>query len=376
MSQIDEQPGIASTGSFSLWRIGAIATSAAACLALLTASQTYLMMLSHGHSFARLLMWHFGCFWVWAIAAPWIVRLSGCLPTRRLVGIGLVLTIIHTLAVAQLAMWIQPFLPATSPDFAHALWHMAWFFALVDPLVVGVLIVCGRSLAAYERARQLSVRESQLEAQLARAQLDALRLEIQPHFLFNTLNSLAALIRANDNSGALSMLLGLSDVMRDTLDRTDEQVAPLGRELELIRKYVELQRARFGDRLRVRYQIERDAERCDIPVLLLQPLVENALRHGVGPRASGGELVIGAAVDTSETLRLWVSDDGLGVRDGFDLSRDAGTGLANTRARLGHLYGSRAELTLRAGAGGGTVAEIVLPATERGAARLVESGAA
>jgi signal transduction histidine kinase len=376
MSQIDEQPGIGSTTSFSRWRIGAIATSAAACLALLTASQTYLMMLSHGHSFARLLMWHFGCFWVWAIAAPWIVRLSGDLPTRRLVGIGLVLTVGHTLAVAQLAMWIQPFLPAASPDFGHALWHLAWFFALVDPLVVGVLIICGRSLAAYERARQLAVRESQLEAQLARAQLDALRLEIQPHFLFNTLNSLAALIRANDNNAALSMLLGLSDVMRDTLDRTDEQVAPLGRELELIRKYVELQRARFGDRLRVRYQIDRDAERCDVPVLLLQPLVENALRHGVGPRAGGGELVIGAALDTSESLRLWVSDDGLGVREGFDLSRDAGTGLANTRARLGHLYGLRAELTLQAAPGGGTVAEIVLPATERGGARLVESGAA
>jgi hypothetical protein len=376
-SHIDEQTGPPPTVSLSRWRIGAIATSAAACLALLTASQTYLTMLSHGHSFMRLLMWHFGCFWVWSIAAPWFVRLSGSQPTRRLIGIGLVLTVAHTLAVAQLAMWVQPFFPSVSDDFGQALWHLAWFFALVDPLVVGVLIVWGRSAAAYERARQLAVRESQLEAQLARAQLDALRLEIQPHFLFNTLNSLAALIRANDNAAALSMLLGLSDVMRDTLDRTDRQVAPLGRELQIIRKYVALQEARFGNRLQVRYQIEPPSEQCDVPVLLLQPLVENALRHGLAPRARGGELVVGARLESPELLRVWVSDDGVGLREGFDVSRDAGTGLANTRARLGHLYGARAELTVRAAsAAGGTIAEIVMPATPRGSVRLIESGAA
>src|SRR4051812_46705725 len=376
MSEINEQTGPHRTASLSLWRIAAVGASASACLAVLTASQTYLTMLSHGHSFARLLLWQLGCWCFWAIAAPWIVRLSGRVPTRRLVGIGVVLTVTHTLLVALLATWLQPFDPTIAYDFGAGLSHLGWFFAFVDPLVVGLLIVCGRAVATHERTRQLRLRESQLEAQLARAHLDALRLEIQPHFLFNTLNSLAALIRANDNTAALSMLLGLSDVMRDTLDRTDAQVAPLGRELELIRKYVELQRARFGDRLRVRYQIERAAERCDIPVLLLQPLVENALRHGVGPRASGGELVVGARLESPEVLRVWVSDDGVGVRAGFDLSKNAGTGLGNTRARLGHLYGSRAELTLRAAPGGGTVAEILMPVAGAGAARLVESGAA
>jgi signal transduction histidine kinase len=358
------------------WRIAAVAASASACLAVLTASQTYLTMLSHGHSFARLLLWQLGSWGFWALAAPWIVRLSGHARTRRLVAIGIVLAVAHMLVVSLLTMAIQPFLPAISYEFDHAVKHLWWFFALVDPLLLGLLIVCGRGVAAYERARQLQVRESQLEAQLARAQLDALRLEIQPHFLFNTLNSLAALIRANDNTAALAMLLGLSDVMRDTLERTDAQTAPLGRELELIRKYVELQRARFGDRLQVRYQIERAAERCDIPVLLLQPLVENALRHGVGPRATGGELVVGARLESPERLRVWVSDDGVGVRAGFDLSTDAGTGLGNTRARLDHLYGSRAEFTLRAAPGGGTVAAITLPVTAAGAVRLVESGAA
>jgi two-component system LytT family sensor kinase len=362
--------------SLSFWRIAAIGASASTCLALLTASQTYLTMLSHGHSFARLLLWQLGCWGFWALAAPWIVRLSAHARTLRLVAIGIGLAGAHSLVVALLALWIQPFVPKVSYDFGLALSHLWWFFAMVDPLLISLLIVCGRILASYERTRQLELRESQLEAQLARAQLDALRLEIQPHFLFNTLNSLAALIRTNDNTAALSMLLCLSDVMRDTLDRTDGQVAPLGRELELIRKYVELQRARFGDRLQVRFQIDRAAERCDVPVLLLQPLVENALRHGVGPRAGVGHLVVGAHLESTDLLRLWVSDDGVGVRAGFDLSKDAGTGLANTRARLGHLYGSRAELALRPKPDGGTVAEIVMPAAGAGAVRLVESGAA
>jgi LytS/YehU family sensor histidine kinase len=112
-------------------------------------------------------------------------------------------------------------------------------------------------------------------------------------------------------------------------------------------------------------------------VLLLQPLVENALRHGLAPRARGGELVVGARLESPELLRVWVSDDGVGLREGFDVSRDAGTGLSNTRARLGHLYGARAELTVRAAsAAGGTIAEIVMPATPRGSVRLIESGAA
>jgi two-component system LytT family sensor kinase len=362
------------TAPLSFWRITAISSSAAASLALLTASQTYLTMLSHGHSFPRLLLWQLGCWGFWALAAPWIVRVSGHARTPRLVVIGIALAIAHTLFVPLLAMWIQPFLPF-SYDFAD-LRYRWWFFALVDPLLVTLIIVGGRSVANYERTALLEVRESQLEAQLARAQLDALRLEIQPHFLFNTLNSLAALIRANDNVAALSMLLSLSDLMRDTLDRTNKQMAPLGRELELIRKYVELQRARFGTRLQVRYQIDGAAERCEIPVLLLQPLVENALRHGIAPRAKGGQLVVGASIDSSELLRLWVSDDGVGLRPGFDLSRDAGTGLGNTRARLLHLYGSRAELAIRRQPGGGTVVEIAMPATGAVAGGLVESGAA
>src|SRR6185503_6389060 len=114
----------------------------------------------------------------------------------------------------------------------------------------------GKAFAAYERANRLALRESQLEAEVTKARLDALSLEIQPHFLFNTPNSIAALIPLHAHRGPLSMLVGLSDLMRSTLDRTGGQLAPLGDEVALVRRYVDIQRARFGDRLEVHYSID------------------------------------------------------------------------------------------------------------------------
>jgi len=225
------------------------------------------------------------------------------------------------------------------------------------------LIVGGQAFAADERARRLELRETQLEAELTRAQLDALRLEIQPHFLFNTLNSIAALIRASNNKAALAMLLGLSDLMRKTLDRPAGQMAPLGDELGLVMSYVDLQRARFGDRLEVAYHIDEACRRLEVPTLLLQPLVENALRHGLAPQAAAGHLEIGADRRSGDELRLWVTDDGVGLPAGFDAARDAGTGLRNTRSRIERLYGSAAALVVRPNVPAGTIVELRLPAT-------------
>jgi sensor histidine kinase YesM len=245
----------------------------------------------------------------------------------------------------------------------------------VDPLAYGLLLVSGRVLAAHERARRLELRESQLESQLTRAQLDALRLEIQPHFLFNTLNSIAALIRVHDHAGALSMLLGLSDLMRATLNEPAGHLAPLGHETEVIKQYVELQRIRFGDRLNVTYEVDAACEGIAIPTLLLQPLVENALRHGLAPHARPCHLVIGAS-QSRDRLRLWVSDDGAGLPAGFDLSRDAGTGLSNTRSRLERLYGQAATITIGPNPGGGAIVELVLPSTGIAQATVPATGAA
>ena len=341
--------------------VSAIAASAAAFLALATASQTYLSMLSHGHSFVRILVWQLGCWCFWAVVAPWVVRMSGRQGFLRLAGLGVVLTVAQGAVAAELAVWLQPYVPIASYDFSHAVAALWRLTVLVDPLVYGLLIVGGKGFAAYEHGKRLQLRESQLEAQLARAQLDALRLEIQPHFLFNTLNSIAALIRVNDNAAALSMLLGLSDLMRATLDRPAGQLAPLGHEMRLVKQYVDLQRVRFGDRLEVAYHVEAACEDLAIPTLLLQPLVENALRHGLAPHARSCHLAIGASTPNRTELRLWVADDGTGLPTGFDVNRDAGTGLRNTRSRLARLYGQAATLSVRPNAGAGTIVELTLP---------------
>ena len=357
-----------------LW-VGALGVCAAAFLALATASQTYLSMRTHGHSFVRILAWQLGCWSFWAVVAPWVIRVSGRLGFLRLAGLGVILTVVQGALAAQLAIWVQPFMPLISYGFGHAVGNLWWFSVLIDPLVYGLLIVGGRGFVVVERARRLELRESQLEAMLTRAQLDALTLEIQPHFLFNTLNTIAALIRTHDNSAALSMLIGLSDLMRATLEQPAGQLAPLGREIRLITQYVDLQRARFGDRLKVSYQVDDDCLAMEVPVLLLQPLVENALKHGLASQARRGHLAIGASRHDGD-LRLWVADDGSGLPRGFDVDRDSGTGLRNTRDRLARLYDRAGILTIGPNLHGGTIVELTVPATPGADVGLPARGAA
>jgi LytS/YehU family sensor histidine kinase len=140
-------------------------------------------------------------------------------------------------------------------------------------------------------------------------------------------------------------------------------LTPLGRELSLVGRYVDLQRARFGDRLDVSYRVDAECEQHSVPTFLLQPIVENALRHGLAPSHRVGHLEVGACLSGERTLRLWVRDDGVGLPAGFDLARDAGTGLRNIASRLERLYGRDATLTVRPNDGGGTVVELTLPAT-------------
>ena len=344
-------------------RISLVAVAATIFLSLVSASQTYLSMLDHGHSFVRLFVWQFGCWGPWAIAAPWLVRASGRFSIPRLVLVGVLLTVVQIVVAAQITVWLRPYEPVVRYSYPQAL-QLLWPVRIVlDPLTYGLLIVGGKAFAAYERANRLALRESQLEAEVTKARLDALSLEIQPHFLFNTLNSIAALIRMHDNRGALSMLVGLSDLMRSTLERTGGQVAPLGDEVALVRRYVDIQRARFGDRLDVSYRIDRACESMDVPTFLLQPLVENAMRHGLSGDGQTCHVEIGAAVNNGDGLRLWVSDDGRGLPPGFDLQQHAGTGLRNTSSRINRLYGPAARLTVRNNIPGGTTVEVTLPGT-------------
>jgi len=350
-----------------IWLCGFVVAAAAALSASL---QTYVSMTSHGHAFVSILLWELACWWSWAAVAPLLVAQGARFadPARsrprewqRTAALGLVLIAAHIGVDALVIVAVQPFAPVERYAFTRALATAAKSEWMFDIIAATIPLLIGYGSAASERAQRLALRESHLEADLARAQLDALRLEIEPHFLFNTLNSIASLIRAGSPDRALSMLLGLSDLMRSTLE-TPGPTTTLGAEVAFVQRYIALQRVRFMDRLSVSYAIEPGCEECEVPTLLLQPLVENAFRHGIARRAGACALDISARVDAGR-LRIRIRDDGAGLPAGFDLHGGAGVGLRNTQSRLERSYGTAASLTIASRAGGGTDVEIAMPAT-------------
>ena len=343
---------------------------AGAAIGTAIAAQVYLSMLNHGHAFARMLVWQVSSWCFWGLAAVFVLRFGSGLSIEngrsgraaRVALIGLAFCAAHLIVTAQLTVWVQPFLPMPAPTFSEAFAGQIASTLVVDLLVFGLLLAAGTALGARHRARALEQREARLEVELARAQLDALRLEIHPHFLFNTLNSIAALIRVKDNPRALEMLLGLSELMRATVDGPRDHLVPLSTEIDFVRRYVDLQRERFADRLEIRWNIDDDTLGVPVPTLVLQPLVENAIRHGAAPQPSRCEVTIAARL-IGARLQLRVSDIGAGLPAGFDLTRDAGTGLRNTGSRLKQLYGDQASLEVRPGDRGGTIVDVFVPRT-------------
>lgn len=212
------------------------------------------------------------------------------------------------------------------------------------------------------RAAEVSrAQATRLRLNLAEARLHALRMELNPHFLFNTLNAVAALIRKREHDGAVEMLAKLGELLRTTLDRDMPDEISLTRELALLRRFVEIEMVRFGERLRVVWEIESDAQSALVPPLILQPLVENALRHGIARRPGAALLRISAKRLTTQ-LELEVRDTGEGLTLVNGRMPAEGIGLANTRARLEELYGLHAaSIELTDVPSGGARARIVLP---------------
>jgi two-component system, LytTR family, sensor kinase len=206
------------------------------------------------------------------------------------------------------------------------------------------------------RAREMSA--ARLEAQLARAQLEALRVQLHPHFLFNTLNAISMMARKGETDGAVRMLAGLSDLLRLALASVGKPEVPLRLELDFIERYLALQQIRFSDRLEVRMHISPEALDARVPSLVLQPLAENAVRHGLAPQNEKGLLEIGAQREGQELI-LSVRDTGVGLPPEAELRR--GLGLQNVRARLAVLYPDAYRFTLENHPGGGTLALVCIP---------------
>jgi two-component sensor histidine kinase len=216
----------------------------------------------------------------------------------------------------------------------------------------------------YRRYRQEELHAARMHASLTEARLNALRMELNPHFLFNTLNAISGLVRRRENDGAVRMLARLGDLLRLTLEHGGQHRVPLEQELELLRVYLEIEEVRFRDRLHVRVDVEPPALDGMVPTLILQPLVENAVKHGFQDSAGPATIRI-AALRNNGDLILEVADSGRG----FDAAPTAapppdapnGVGLSNTRQRLAEMYGARAELRLGRAPEGGALVTVLLP---------------
>jgi hypothetical protein len=241
---------------------------------------------------------------------------------------------------------------------------------LIYLLICGAVVGIGHAFDYYRKYRERELCASNLEAQLARAQLQVLKVQLQPHFLFNTLNAISALLH-RDVELADRMIARLGDLLRLTLESAGAQEVCLQQELDFVALYLEIERARLGPRLALHLDIDPEARDACVPNLILQPLVENAVRHGIAPYARAGRIDIWAR-RTGDRLRLQVRDDGPGLPRAADAKE--GVGLANTRARLRQLYGPAHRFEMTGGGGRGVAVTLTLPFRDTPAEGPTEDG--
>jgi sensor histidine kinase YesM len=233
----------------------------------------------------------------------------------------------------------------------------------INLLTYWVILGFSYMLDSYRQVRDRELRASQLEAQLTKANLQALKMQLQPHFLFNTLNAISSLMHKNIRD-ADRVVARLGDLLRYSLETEGEQEVALSEELDFLRRYLEIEQIRFGDRLNVRVNAEAEVLPARVPNLILQPLVENAIRYGIGNRGKGGRIEITAERE-EEALWLSVKDDGPGLSGNGKSNSDGGyvegVGLHNTRSRLQQLYGDNQELRLLNGTNRGLEVRLKIP---------------
>jgi hypothetical protein len=220
-----------------------------------------------------------------------------------------------------------------------------------------MIVLAYLSFQYYARFRDRELRASQLETRLSEARLDALKMQLRPHFLFNTLNSISSLMYS-DVEAADTMITRLGDFLRLTIESDHEQLIPLRQELEFVRRYLEIEQIRFEDRLRIAYDVEPRLLDALVPSLVLQPLVENAIHHAIAPREEGGRIAV-RATESGGRLTLMVDDDGPGLR--AQSPERVRVGLGATRARLEQLYGDQHELRFSDSAEGGLAVAVAIP---------------
>ena len=345
-----------------------IAFAAVTVFLLLVSGQGFIYDTMHDRSARSLvqrLRWPAVFWYSWALLAPFIFILARRFPfigdrwrMSLLVHLGgcAVFYVIHvSLQVAS--MYTPPF-DHIHPDFMDALRHHTAASIDTSILVYGLVVGIAHGYTYYQRYRQRELRAGQLESELARARLQALKTQLHPHFLFNTLHSISTLMY-RDVPAADRMLSRLSDLLRLSLESSDAQEVPLHDEVAFATMYLEIEQIRLGDRLTVDFDIDPALDDVLVPNLILQPIVENAVKHGIAPRSAPGHIDMRAWAD-AEQLHLRVSDNGLGLPEP-PARLITGIGLSNVQARLVRLYGDDHHLTLRPANPSGLIVEMTLP---------------
>jgi sensor histidine kinase YesM len=310
-----------------------------------------------------LLIWNY-----WSVISPFVFRLGGRVyanRARRAQGIALL--ILSGIVVAAAFIWYQVavsmLVMGESFDryVSTTLGQSAWFgpYAL---LIFGGLVSLGYARAYRRRWEENERAVRTLETQLAQAQLDVLKAQLQPHFFFNTLNSICVLIRKGEADRAQAMLTRLGELLRYTLAIGKRQTVPLSDEIEFVKGYLEIEKARFGERLKYQISIEPNAQSVLIPPLVVQPIVENSVRHGIGERTTGGTVSI-LARNRGGQLVITIADDGVGFEKKGDGLEREGLGIGHTKARLQQLYGDRSLMELSSDSSSGTTVTLKLPIT-------------
>jgi two-component system, LytTR family, sensor kinase len=343
------------------WKAASVILGCWTFLALLFTPQTYLSNLraptplTWGQALGATLI----LFYVWAALTPLVLWLGGRFAFERPqvlrnLLIHLLLCVPISLAHILLLQQVNALLLAWSQSYRPP---VPFWALLVGLGATNVMVYWG--VVAVSQAVNYFRKYQERELRLAQAQLQALRMQLHPHFLFNTLNAIAELVHSDPKTADRS-IVSLSDLLRYSLESEKSQEVTLKKELDFLEKYVEIQRTLMRDRLNVKMSVDPEALDARVPNMLLQPLVENAIKHGISPRPEGGNIEVYAR-RLDGKLYVEITDDGLGMPEQAD---DDGLGLINTRERLKHLYGAGQAFTLSSFPGRGVTIRISLPFKE------------
>lgn len=352
-------------------------------MGLFDATQTVVQMHAQGmhHAWVQLFFTLLLSWMPWALATPVVLRLGRKYPPAQVDSIAAwwrhaaawaAISVASAAWTAGLEEVLNPWTPGEKPYPFLELWRREFYGQLLaSAILYGCIVLVGWMLESRERLARQQMEAAQLSEQLAKAQLDALRNQIEPHFLFNTLNAIAGLVREGNNDGAVEMIAGLSEFLRHVLREPGRQEVPLREELEFVGKYLEIQKVRFAERLQVKVDVAKELGEARVPSLILQPIVENAVKHGIAKRAQGGAIEI-RAVRQNERLTLEVYNDGPGLP--VDWEERAAIGLSNVRERLQSRYGDKSELKIANEDARGVNVSISVPYTEEGQEKRYKSG--